>query len=215
MTANYNYLPIIIPWCLFLISAFTQPPEWLKPRNKARKLWVQTHLLAVLPATIIAVALQTHPLYANNIPATAGASILTYMYIQSSWTDMQYRKASESHLMHGWSLFVVTAALYHDANTVASSLAALFLTALMRRWWAGDATALCVAVTCVSPILMANPDSMVAFGASMLFVVITALITAVLSSSKKPIKIPLIPIALAPFLLMPAIYMLTPAMVQA
>lgn len=215
MTVNYNYLPIILPWCLFLISAFTQPPEWLKPRNKARKLWVQTHMLAVLPATIIAVALQTHPWYANNIPATAGASILTYVYIQASCTDMQYRKASESHLMYGWALFVVTAAIYHDTNTVASSLAALFLMALTRRWWAGDVTALCVAITCVSPILIANPESMVAFGASMLFVVITALITAVLSSSKKPVKIPLIPIALAPFLLTPAIYTLIPAMVQA
>lgn len=215
MTVNYSYLPIILPWCLFLISAFTQPPEWLKPRNKARKLWVQTHMLAVLPATIIAVALQTHPWYANNIPATAGASILTYVYIQASCTDMQYRKASESHLMYGWALFVLTAAIYHDTNTVASSLAALFLMALTRRWWAGDATALCVAITCVSPILIANPESMVAFGASMLFVVITALITAVLSSSKKPVKIPLIPIALAPFLLTPAIYTLIPAMVQA
>lgn len=176
---------------------------------------MQTHMLAVLPATIIAVALQTHPWYANNIPATAGASILTYVYIQASCTDMQYRKASESHLMYGWALFVLTAAIYHDTNTVASSLAALFLMALTRRWWAGDATALCVAITCVSPILIANPESMVAFGASMLFVVITALITAVLSSSKKPVKIPLIPIALAPFLLTPAIYTLIPAMVQA
>jgi hypothetical protein len=206
------YLPIIFPWCLFCLSAITQPPEWVKPKRHARKVWAQSHIIAVVIASLISVLLLTHPWYSGQVVALTGATMLTYVYTQASYTDLQYRKASEPHLMYGWALFVLSAALNNDTQVVAAALVILFLTAVTRRWWAGDATALCVAVSCVTPIQIAHPEASTAFIGSMVFVLVTAVTTAVLTSSKKPIKVPLIPIALAPFLLVPALYAVLPAM---
>lgn len=214
MNEIVNALPFALPWCLFLLCVLTQPPQWIKPVRRARRIWAQTHLLGVVVASVVTASLSLHPWYSGNVSALSGAALVTYIFVQASQTDLMFRKASEAHLMYAWALFIVAASIVQDVPSVISSLTVLFLTALTRRWWAGDATALCVAISCSSPMIAAHPEVATVNLISIIFVLLCSLVTALYKSSKRPIAVPLIPIVLAPFTLMPLVYFVAPAIPQ-
>jgi hypothetical protein len=199
------WLPAAVPAALFVLSVMTAPPDWVKPRGSARRVWVLTHLSALVVGVLVGVGMQWHPWYEQDMVARVGAGVVSYVFVQGSQTDLLFRKASEVHMMFGWSLFMIAAAVGGDSRVVSGSVAVLFLAALTRRWWAGDATALCVALSCVLPVVLAHPMAAIANYAGMGFVLVCGIITAVAKSRKRPIAVPLVPIALAPFVLVPAI----------
>lgn len=204
-----KYLPAITPGCLFLIGILGQPPEWVKPKRRARRIWAQTHLVAATITLIVSAAFTLHPWYSNNPTALTGLVLTIYMLTQTSQTDIAFRKASETHMMYAWGLFIITACIFQQTTVVTASIAALVVTAITRRWWSGDATALCVALSCATPITTAHPETFVANMAAIGFVIVCAIITAIYKSSKKAIRVPLIPFVITPFALLPLVYFFT------
>jgi len=201
-----KYLPAITPGCLFLIGLLGQPPEWVKPKRRARRLWAQTHLIAAAITLIVTSAFTFHPWYGNNPTALTGLAVTIYMLTQTSQTDIAFRKASETHMMHAWGLFIITACIFQQTAVVTAS-AALVATAITRRWWSGDATAICVALSCATPITILHPEAALANMAAIGFVIVCAIITAIYKSSKKAIRVPLIPFVITPFALLPLVYL--------
>lgn len=202
-----KYLPAITPGCLFLIGLLGQPPEWVKPKRRARRLWAQTHLIAAAITLIVTSAFTFHPWYGNNPTALTGLAVTIYMLTQTSQTDIAFRKASETHMMHAWGLFIITACIFQQTAVVTASIAALVATAITRRWWSGDATAICVALSCATPITILHPEAALANIAAIGFVIVCAIITAIYKSSKKAIRVPLIPFVITPFALLPLVYL--------
>lgn len=202
-----KYLPAITPGCLFLIGLLGQPPEWVKPKRRARRLWAQTHLIAAAITLIVTSAFTFHPWYGNNPAALTGLAVTIYMLTQTSQTDIAFRKASETHMMHAWGLFIITACIFQQTAVVTASIAALVATAITRRWWSGDATAICVALSCATPITILHPEAALANMAAIGFVIVCAIITAIYKSSKKAIRVPLIPFVITPFALLPLVYL--------
>lgn len=202
-----KYLPAITPGCLFLIGLLGQPPEWVKPKRRARRLWAQTHLIAAAITLIVTSAFTFHPWYGNNPTALTGLAVTIYMLTQTSQTDIAFRKASETHMMHAWGLFIITACIFQQTAVVTASIAALVATAITRRWWSGDATAICVALSCATPITILHPEAALANMAAIGFVIVGAIITAIYKSSKKAIRVPLIPFVITPFALLPLVYL--------
>lgn len=202
-----KYLPAITPGCLFLIGLLGQPPEWVKPKKRARRLWAQTHLIAAAITLIVTSAFTFHPWYGNNPTALTGLAVTIYMLTQTSQTDIAFRKASETHMMHAWGLFIITACIFQQTAVVTASIAALVATAITRRWWSGDATAICVALSCATPITILHPEAALTNIAAIGFVIVCAIITAIYKSSKKAIRVPLIPFVITPFALLPLVYL--------
>jgi membrane protein len=202
-----KYLPAITPGCLSLIGLLGQPPEWVKPKRRARRLWAQTHLIAAAITLIVTSAFTFHPWYGNNPTALTGLAVTIYMLTQTSQTDIAFRKASETHMMHAWGLFIITACIFQQTAVVTASIAALVATAITRRWWSGDATAICVALSCATPITILHPEAALANMAAIGFVIVCAIITAIYKSSKKAIRVPLIPFVITPFALLPLVYL--------
>ena len=201
-----KYLPAITPGSLFLIGLLGQPPEWLKPKRRARRLWSQTHLIAAAITLIATAAFTFHPWYSNNPTALTGLAVTIYMLTQTSQTDIAFRKASETHMMYAWGLFIIAACIFQQTAVVTASIAALVATAVTRRWWSGDATAICVAISCATPITILHPEAALANMAAIGFVIVCAIITAIYKSSKKAIRVPLIPFVITPFALLPLVY---------
>lgn len=202
-----KYLPAITPGCLFFIGLLGQPPEWVKPKRRARRLWAQTHLIAAAITLIVTSAFTFHPWYGNNPTALTGLAVTIYILAQTSQTDIAFRKASETHMMHAWGLFIITACIFQQTAVVTASIAALVATAITRRWWSGDATAICVALSCATPITILHPEAALANMAAIGFVIVCAIITAIYKSSKKAIRVPLIPFVITPFALLPLVYL--------
>ena len=201
-----KYLPAITPGCLFLIGLLGQPPEWVKPKRRARRLWSQTHLIAAAITLIATAAFTFHPWYSNNPTALTGLAVTIYMLTQTSQTDIAFRKASETHMMYAWGLFIIAACIFQQTAVVTASIAALIATAITLRWWSGDATAICVAISCATPITILHPEAALANMAAIGFVIVCAIITAIYKSSKKAIRVPLIPFVITPFALLPLVY---------
>lgn len=201
-----KYLPAITPGSLFLIGLLGQPPEWVKPKRRARRLWSQTHLIAAAITLIATAAFTFHPWYSNNPTALTGLAVTIYMLTQTSQTDIAFRKASETHMMYAWGLFIIAACIFQQTAVVTASIAALVATAITRRWWSGDATAICVAISCATPITILHPEAALANMAAIGFVIVCAIITAIYKSSKKAIRVPLIPFVITPFALLPLVY---------
>ena len=63
-------------------------------------------------------------------------------------------------------------------------------------------------------MIAAHPEVATVNLASIVFVLLCSLVTALYKSSKRPIAVPLIPIVLAPFTLMPLVYFVAPAIPQ-
>jgi hypothetical protein len=110
-------------------------------------------------------------------------------------------------MMHAWGLFIITACIFQQTAVVTASIAALVATAITRRWWSGDATAICVALSCATPITILHPEAALANMAAIGFVIVCAIITAIYKSSKKAIRVPLIPFVITPFALLPLVYL--------
>lgn len=205
-------LPTMLLMGLFLIANATGAPAWVKPQRKAHWVWAQIHAIALIPAIAVAIALAHHPWYQDNIVARTGAAFLTYTFVWATQTDISYRKASEAHIMQGWVAYLLLAAITQDIMTVTLSISALVLGGLIRHWWVSDATLTVVALSYIAPIAVSHPIVGLVNFATLALILITYTVAKIYKKQHKQLKIPLAPVLLTPFTLVPLLPLLPVAM---
>lgn len=211
--SQYIYmLPTMLLMGLFLIANATGAPAWVKPQRKAHWVWARIHAIALIPAIAVAIALAHHPWYQDNIVARTGAAFLTYTFVWATQTDISYRKASEAHIMQGWVAYLLLAAITQDIMTVTLSISALVLGGLIRHWWASDATLTVVALSYIAPVAVSHPIVGLVNFAALALILIAYTVAKIYKKQHKQLKIPLAPVLLTPFTLVPLLPLLPVAM---
>lgn len=210
---QYLYmLPTMLLMGLFLVANASGAPTWIKPQRNAHWVWARIHAIAVIPAIAVSIILAHHPWYEENIVARTGAAFLTYTFIWTAQTDISYRKASGTHIMQGWVAYLLLAAIVQDITTIALSITALVLGGFIRHWWASDATLTVVALSYIAPIAVAHPAAGIVNIVALLLTLGAYAIVKIYKKRHRHLKIPLAPILLTPFVLLPAVALLPVAM---